>query len=74
MEKISDYHKKQIELLAMYHPYTTRDVELVFTKCGKSFDKTEMALRLGCAYNSIEVGIREALMTQTQDIPSGFKE
>lgn len=63
MEKLSEYQKEQCKLLAMYHPYATRDVEYVFVRCNKSFDKTEKALELGSAYNSIERGIQDANLT-----------
>jgi hypothetical protein len=63
MEKLNEFQKEQIKVLSKYHPYTTKDVEHVYIRCGKSFDKTEKALELGCAYNSIERGIQEANLT-----------
>ena len=64
-EKLSEYQKEQIGLLARYTPYAAKDVEYVFLRCAKSFDKTEKALELGCAYNSIEQGIRAVNITPT---------
>ena len=63
MEKLNQYQKEQVCLLAGVHPYPIRIVEYVFVMCGKSFDKTEKALKLGAAYNSIERGINEANIT-----------
>lgn len=63
MEKLNQYQKDQVCLLALYHPYPIRIVEYVFVMCDKSFDKTEKALELGSAYNSIERGINEANIT-----------
>lgn len=63
MEKLSEYEKEQCKLLAMYYPYATLDVEYVYKRCAKSYDKTEKALKLGLAYNSIEQGIKEANLT-----------
>ena len=63
MYKLNEYQKEQVCLLALYHPYPIRIVEYVFVKCDKSFDKTEKALKLGSAYNSIEQGINEANIT-----------
>jgi hypothetical protein len=59
-EKLNHYQREQVCLLAGVHPYPIRIVEYVFVMCGKSFDKTEKALELGAAYNSIERGIDEA--------------
>ena len=61
MYKLNEYQKKQAMLLAHYHPYPIRVVEHIFVACDKSFDKTEKALELGTAYNSIERGLNEVL-------------
>lgn len=63
MKELNKYQKEQCKLLALYHPYATRDVEYAFVRCNNSFDKTEKALELGSAYNSIERGIQEANLT-----------
>ncbi len=60
MYNLNQYQKDQVCLLALYHPYPIQIVESVFVMCDKSFDKTEKALELGSAYNSIERGINEA--------------
>ena len=60
MYNLPQYQKEQVCLLALYHPYPIVTVEYVFVMCGKSFDKTEKALKLGSAYNSLERGINEA--------------
>ena len=63
MEKLNQHQREQICLLAISHPYPIWIVEHVFFMCDKSFDKTEKALKLGSAYNSIEQGINEANIT-----------
>ena len=63
MYNLNQCQKEQVRLLALYHPYPIRVVEYVFVMCDKSFDKTEKALELGSAYNSIERGINEANIT-----------
>lgn len=60
MEKLNQPQRERICSLAISHPYPIWTVEYVFFRCDKSFDKTEKALKLGAAYNSIERGIDEA--------------
>ena len=57
---LTKFESDQIRLLARYHPYQINEVKAVYVRCGKSFDRTQKALGLASAYNSIEVGILEA--------------
>lgn len=57
---MNEFEKQQVTLLATYYPYSWFDIEYVYLKCDKSFDKTCKALELACAHNSIEYGFQQA--------------
>lgn len=68
IQELTKFEQEQCKIIARYFPFSLLDVQRIYKRCSRSFDKTVFALQYGSAYNNIDLGIAKAIEVEFKDM------